>query len=180
MPKQFTKGQLQNAEETLQNAKVNYQRTAQEFQKNLPDSSKMPNRITNQFQTTKLVYQKTAPKCQSNSAQNTEVIYQRIAPNCRSELPKNSFKMPKLITEEQFQNAKETLQNAKVIAKEQLQTAEVNYRRTVPKPELKNPKKTYQTAPKHQTELLTNFKPPSWFTKEQLQNAEVIQPKTPK
>ena len=38
---------------------------------------------------------------------------------------------------------------------------------------LKNPQETYQTAPKCQIELLTNSKLPSWFTKEQLQNAEV-------
>ena len=88
---------------------MNYQRTAQKSQKNLPDSSKTPNRITNQFQTTKLVYQRTAPKCRSDSAQNIEVIYQRTAPNCRSELPKNSSKIPKLITEEQLQNAEETV-----------------------------------------------------------------------
>ncbi|KAF0555930.1 hypothetical protein F8M41_016545 [Gigaspora margarita] len=105
-----------------------------------------------------------------------------------SELPKNSSRIPKKPTR-QLQNAKQNYQpipnyqvglpknSSKMLKSESC----VNSRflkltkKIIELP--KNPQESPRNLPdssKHQIELLTNSKPPSWFTKEQLQNAEVL------
>ncbi|RIB19809.1 hypothetical protein C2G38_2035751 [Gigaspora rosea] len=96
----------------------------------LDNSSKTPNRITHQFQPTKLVYQRTA--------QNAEVIYQRTAPNCRSELPKNSSKTLKKLFD--LIEAKAVL--IKRTIREQLQNSKEKYQRNLPENNSKTSKRT--------------------------------------